>query len=700
MPQYQGVWTLQQQMQALTSGQWVTDPNFKNTTLLLQGDSGANGAQNNLFLDTSPNQFAITRNGNTTQGSFTPFSQAPGYWSNYLTSSNYLSVTSSASLASGTSSFTLEFWYNSGATGNGRPMGNGAGAAYGANNWVFGSNNTSGKLELFVYNYNTSTAMLSSTSSSVASDNQWHHIAIVRSTNTWAMFIDGVRQGSTVTSAVSFNGTSSGITIGFSGVSGETATAFVGYLSNVRFVNGSAIYDPTQTVISVPSSTLTPVTNTVLLTCQSNAFVDTNTQVAAKTISVTGTPSVQPFSPFAPQYQWTSDVIGGSAYMDGSGDYLTISNPGSGLTFGTNPFTVEAWVYPATAGSGNQYVCWIYGNTVDIITIYYDASTKTVTFTLRGTNLSQTTISHTTGGFNPYQWNHLAIVRNGTTFAGFVNGVISSTTIAANAAFNETQSGFFTQPQIGAASNPVGSYINGYVSGWRALKGTAQYTASFTPPTAPPTAITNTAALLNFTNAGIYDGTMKNNLETVGNAQISTSVVKYGSGSIYLDGTGDYLFLNSPTTNLFSFGTGDFTIEFWVNTLDLGASADKAIIDFRPTGTNGAYPYLYIYQSQIVYWFNAAGAITQSGTLSTNVWYHVALCRSGSSTRLFINGVQSGSTFTNSDSCSVGANRPVIGVNSGLGANFNGYLDDIRITKGLARYIANFTPPLVALPRQ
>jgi hypothetical protein len=111
MPQYQGVWTLQQQMQALTSGQWVTDPNFKNTTLLLQGDSGANGAQNNLFLDTSPNQFAITRNGNTTQGSFTPFSLQPGAWGNYFDGSSYLSNTSPTSVvAAGTSNFTAEFW--------------------------------------------------------------------------------------------------------------------------------------------------------------------------------------------------------------------------------------------------------------------------------------------------------------------------------------------------------------------------------------------------------------------------------------------------------------------------------------------------------------------------------------------------------------------------------------------------------------
>jgi hypothetical protein len=60
MPQYQGVWTLEQQAQALTNQQWVTDPNFKNTTLLLQADGTGSGSQNQTFLDGSTNNFFIT----------------------------------------------------------------------------------------------------------------------------------------------------------------------------------------------------------------------------------------------------------------------------------------------------------------------------------------------------------------------------------------------------------------------------------------------------------------------------------------------------------------------------------------------------------------------------------------------------------------------------------------------------------------
>jgi hypothetical protein len=68
---------------ASVDGGAAADPNFNQTTLLLHGD-GTNGAQNNTFLDSSTNTFTITRNGNTTQGTFSPFSLPNGEWSNYF----------------------------------------------------------------------------------------------------------------------------------------------------------------------------------------------------------------------------------------------------------------------------------------------------------------------------------------------------------------------------------------------------------------------------------------------------------------------------------------------------------------------------------------------------------------------------------------------------------------------------------------
>jgi hypothetical protein len=101
-------------------------------------------------------------------------------------------------------------------------------------------------------------------------------------------------------------------------------------------------------------------------------------------------------------------------------------------------------------------------------------------------------------------------------------------------------------------------YFNGYISNARIIKGTAVYDptqTTLTVPTAPFTNITNTSLLTNFTNAGIFDNAMKNDLETVGNAQISTSVVKYGTGSMAFDGTGDYLHIRNTALSTV-FGTG------------------------------------------------------------------------------------------------------------------------------------------------
>ena len=86
-----------------------TDPNFKQVSLLLHGD-GTNGAQNNTFLDSSTNNFTVTRNGNTTQGTNTPFSQAAGAWSNYFGGSSYFTLPSNAAFALDGGNFTFEFW--------------------------------------------------------------------------------------------------------------------------------------------------------------------------------------------------------------------------------------------------------------------------------------------------------------------------------------------------------------------------------------------------------------------------------------------------------------------------------------------------------------------------------------------------------------------------------------------------------------
>jgi hypothetical protein len=107
---------------------------------------------------------------------------------------------------------------------------------------------------------------------------------------------------------------------------------------------------------------------------------------------------------------------------------------------------------------------------------------------------------------------------------------------------------------------------------------TAFVYSSFTPPTAPLTAVTNTQLLCNFTNAGILDNAMMNDLETVGNAQISTSVKKYGTGSMYFDGTGDWL--SVPKCQTLEFGSEISQLKMGVLTAHIANAVGGYFTDF------------------------------------------------------------------------------------------------------------------------
>ena len=184
-----------------------------------------------------------------------------------------------------------------------------------------------------------------------------------------------------------------------------------------------------------------------------------------------------------------------------------------------------------------------------------------------------------------------------------------------------------------------------------------------------------------------------------GNTQITTAQSKYGGASIEFGGNVDFLRING-NSNL-AFGTGDFTIECWVRPT-VSRKQFAPVIDFR-TLVNGAFPTLLYYDTNgsIGYFVNNSTVIS-GGTLGLDAWSHLAVSRSGTSTRLFINGSQSGSTWTDTSNYQTESNGPVIGQNGLNSANslfsFSGYIDELRITKGIARYTSNFAVPTAPFP--
>jgi hypothetical protein len=661
----------------------VKDAYFNLVSLLLPGN-GTNGAQNNTFLDSSTNNFTITRNGNTTQGTFSPFSQTG--WGNYFDGTrDYLTLPSTSNLAFGTGDFSIEAWVYPTSVAEESIISNGTTSGAGDTQLTFYISNSvklSGWFTIFL------------TGSTNVSLNTWSHVVVCRTGTTMSIFLNGLRDA-TGTVSNNFSSTNAFFVGAYpSGAVGD----FNGYISNLRILKGSSAYDPTQTTITVPTKPLTAITNTQLLTCQSNRFLDNSANNF--TITAAGSPSVVAFSPFAPTAAYTTAAVGGSGYFDGTGDYLTA--PGNtAFDLGSGDFTIEAWIY--TQGSGSRrFIDYANGTATNanfsfsmLVTsgnvAYGSVVIGSTVYAVTGT----TTVTNT--------WTHVALVRNGTASGNlklYVNGVAEGTAASLGSTAINTLTG---TPYLSISSyyNGGGEFFNGYVSSARIIKGTALYTGNFTPSTAPFTAVSGTSLLLNFTNAGVVDATAKNVLETVGNAQISTSVSKFGGGSIAFNASANtYLSQNPATTDMYAFGSGDFTIEYW---LYLSSTTGiQTVYDGRPNGSSSAaVPTIYITSGSIRYLVSAVDRITGS-TLSTGQWYHIAVARSGGSTRMFINGTQAGSTYTDSTVYLNSANRPFIGGDSNTPNNnlLNGYIDDLRITKGYARYTANFTAPTAPFPVQ
>jgi hypothetical protein len=181
-----------------------------------------------------------------------------------------------------------------------------------------------------------------------------------------------------------------------------------------------------------------------------------------------------------------------------------------------------------------------------------------------------------------------------------------------------------------------------------------------------------------------------NTVTAVGNAQISTAQSKFGGASIAFDGAGDYL--DTGSNSAFGYGLNDFTIEFWI--YRNASAALQGFLDQRTGIETVLAPTIYISSDLFFYYANGANRIS-GGTLAASQWVHIALSRSGTATKLFANGVQVGSTFTDTLNY-IDSPVRIGGANGGAGpglAPFFGYIDDLRITKGVARYTANFTPP-------
>jgi YD repeat-containing protein len=179
----------------------------------------------------------------------------------------------------------------------------------------------------------------------------------------------------------------------------------------------------------------------------------------------------------------------------------------------------------------------------------------------------------------------------------------------------------------------------------------------------------------------------------VGNARISTTQSKFGGSAMAFDGDNDYLTVPASPGNDFNFGTGDFTIEAWIYPLSLSSPQYQSIFG----GGSGEFIFLLNNATVEVGRFYIAG-IAGGGPVTANAWQHIAVSRAGTTLKVFVGGVQKASVTDSTNITYAGVPRIGGSSNPSNFAYFNGYLDDLRITKGVARYTGSFTPPAQAFP--
>lgn len=425
-----------------------------------------------------------------------------------------------------------------------------------------------------------------------------------------------------------------------------------------------------------------------------------------------------------PIIQYTSAQVDTAVKKFGTGSVMFPNGTASciyvpynaGITdwsFGTGDFTIDFWIYiSGTPGDyrgiisteetpgGTGWVIALKPSTL-VPVFYYPYN-----FGLGALLESSSAISATT-------WTHIAVVRYGTSLKMYMNGTqVASTTLNAS---DQINAGSSCGLMIGRFYyNYNGYYItsggDAYLDEIRINKGLARWTAAFSVPTGAyggGYGLDDYVKLLlrgNGVDGSTYivDSSYytPKAITVNGNAQIDTAQYKFDGASILFDGSGDYLTIAQNAD--WEFGTGDFTIDFWVrfNALCDSDPDIEVFLNSYDDGNNNWYCGLYKTGgvNYLAFVHVYAGSVnidmTKIWEPSINTWYHIAITRASGTMRFFLNGSQMGTADSYPQYIYNFADGLTVARWQGSTSyDFNGWLDTIRISKGIARWTADFTVP-------
>jgi hypothetical protein len=713
----------------------IADITNSNTSLLtLQYRMGENG---NRFVDTSAANSTtktsiVTKGGGALMAYHSPVTK--GGWSSMFDSSQVLSYSTPPLVIANANTgivntFTIETWM----FGSYQFYGNPFYFYYSDAGFYFFTNasdppTTAGRYLQFQWNVGLGAARrnavmtLETGNSRLLNLTKWNHIALVCNQNVLKMFINGVDYTSTATyseDSVDYplNVSANTNLNRFYSLAGDwqtlpASTGWVGGLSgNMRLsdyrISNRAVY--WERNFTLPSRPYGSPAGTKIYAHNSQRVQDNNTQESIKFNAIEIFPV--PDGPYTQTSPYSPASVGGSVFLDGTGDFIAITpynvsptSANTNLSVRDQDFCFEFWfndMYSSSAstrilvdtrGTGTSVGQWHinHNSPSRILQLYMatDASSSTWTV-VNGLNIGQV---------SAYQWIHVAVYRIGNTVFASCNGIV---TVANTGIGTASLWPLRNDMTLGISSQDKSSSTTfGYFGPTRLVIGDSVYAANVCPiPTRTFERTANTKLLLNFDTNGIYDvsgGTVQ--FEAVGGVRVRNTKTKFANNSIYFDGTG---YLSERFHNFQGgagqwigsrIGYGEFTIEMWLNRNRIGNQQN--LVDWRTTEPN-ANPLLYFDTSnQLQWWISGVTRIVSApNAVPANTWTHVAISRShGSGTKMFINGLQVGVTYA--DPVTIyGSGRVTIcgDVNGGL--PYTGYMEDLRITLGYARYTTNTSPP-------
>ena len=663
------------------------------------GTLSTNSLDNSTFIDRSSNTYTVTPSGSPAQTAFHPYLDN---WSVECDgTTDWLAVSSSADFAVGTGDFTVEAWVWSDNNRTTYGPGSICDLRTGPLNEAFAWRIKDDLGLRFADTQGGGTPY--DTTTNVFIMNAWNHVALVRNSGTLTQYVNGV---SVASDTVTTNYGTSGWPLRIGG-NQSSGYELDGYISNFRFVKGTAVYTGNFTP---PTENLTAVSGTSILACQSNRFVDNSGN--GHTFTTSGTPTVSAYNPFGQGSEYASGANKGSYYNSvGTSGYLQRSN----VAFGTGNFTIQFWFYMTAAFTDNRNFFGQSngGGSTPKMLCYVISSNLRFEFG----SLGGTALNYASSNFTTNQWYHIAYVREGTgtnELKMYVNGTQVATGQLGD---TSTCTGNFRIGQVGESESYFADdFFQGYISDFYVSK-TAEYTANFTLPTSP-VGNTNADTYLPMDNAGIYDKTGNPNLITVssgtgGTPSANTTYTKYAAASIYFPGggsrtSGPHLRLPSKFA---SFGATNWTHEFWMYVDSLPSSVNQGI-----AGNNNANNYMsefrLVLRTDGKLDFNAAHSsgsydladITSSTAISAQTWTHVAVVRNGANITLYIDGTNVGNAGIGSATAVLGRNGAatpfLIGKHcddmlafANDEAYFNGYIENYQIFQNFAKYTGNFTAP-------